>query len=238
MSTRSTRYRTPARRDYLYNYSTANAPTTAGPATLTNTANTAGILDYAPITGAYKELTSFQIANESAITRGAATPIFYNLKITQNGLLSFAYSVSGARTPTSSRINPSPPRTDRCRRASGSDSQAPTAAPATSTRSCASRRPRRFSRAAPRRVNEKESAKVQAGTQAYFAYYNPNDWTGTVTANNLLDSAGVISVSTTANWDASCVLTGTASGAPASGGGAPRPTSAVRRARPRRPPTA
>ena len=68
-------------------------------------------------------------------------------------------------------------------------------------------------------VNEKESAKVQAGTQAYFAYYNPNDWTGTVTGNNLLDSAGVISVSTTANWDASCVLSGTASGAPASGGG-------------------
>jgi type IV pilus assembly protein PilY1 len=81
-------------------------------------------------------------------------------------------------------------------------------------------------------VNEKESAKVQAGTQAYFAYYNPNDWTGTVTGNNLLDSAGVISVSTTANWDASCVLSGTASGAPASGGGcattnASGPTSAM-----------
>ena len=81
----------------LYNYSTPNAPTSAGPAVLSsvNPANTANILDYAPIPNAYKELTSFQIANESAMTRGAATPIFYNLKITQDGLLSFAYSVSG-----------------------------------------------------------------------------------------------------------------------------------------------
>ena len=56
---------------------------------------TAGILDYAPIPNAYTELTSFQIANEGATTRSAATPIFYNLKITQDGLLSFSYSVSG-----------------------------------------------------------------------------------------------------------------------------------------------
>ena len=79
----------------LYNYSIANAPTSAGPALLTNTANTAGVLDYAPIPNAYKELTSFQIANEGAATRDAATPIFYNLKITQDGLLSFGYSVGG-----------------------------------------------------------------------------------------------------------------------------------------------
>ncbi len=38
------------------------------------------VLDYAPIPNAYKEITSFQIANEGAMTRGAATPIFYNLK--------------------------------------------------------------------------------------------------------------------------------------------------------------
>src|SRR5208283_1355504 len=77
----------------LYNYETATAPTNAGTATLTNAGNTAGILDYAPITGAYKELTAFQIANEGATTRTQATPIFYNLKITQDGLLSLSYSV-------------------------------------------------------------------------------------------------------------------------------------------------
>ncbi len=36
-------------------------------------------------------------------------------------------------------------------------------------------------------VNEKEAAKVEAGTQAYFAFYNPDNWTGTVTANTLLE---------------------------------------------------
>src|SRR6201999_333199 len=79
----------------LYNYSTVTAPTSAGAATLSNPMNTAGILDYPPIPNAYTELNGFQIANEGAITRAAATPIFYNLKITQNGLLSFSYSVSG-----------------------------------------------------------------------------------------------------------------------------------------------
>ncbi len=95
MSTRSTPCRTHARQA-ISTTTALQAPTTAaGPTLLTNALNTAGILDYAPIPGAYKELTSFQIANESALTRGAATPIFYNLKITQNGLLSFSYSVSG-----------------------------------------------------------------------------------------------------------------------------------------------
>ncbi len=64
----------------LFNYGTVTAPTTAGTATLDNPVNTQGILDYPPIPNAYRELTSFQIANESAVTRGAATPIFYNLK--------------------------------------------------------------------------------------------------------------------------------------------------------------
>ncbi len=69
-------------------------------------------------------------------------------------------------------------------------------------------------------VNEKEAAKVEAGTQAYFAFYNPDIWTGTVTANALLDDGtGAVSVATTANWDAGCLLSGTNSGAPAAGGG-------------------
>ncbi len=63
----------------LYNYSTANAPTSVGAATLANTANTAGILDYGAIPGAYVVLPAgVQIANESAMNRGTATPIFYS----------------------------------------------------------------------------------------------------------------------------------------------------------------
>jgi type IV pilus assembly protein PilY1 len=70
-------------------------------------------------------------------------------------------------------------------------------------------------------VNEKEAAKVEAGTQAYFAFYNPNNWTGTVTANSLIDNLGTVTVAATANWDSSCLLSGTASGATTAGGGCP-----------------
>jgi type IV pilus assembly protein PilY1 len=193
----------------LYNYGTANAPSNAGTATLTNTANTAGILDYAPIPNAYTELTSFQIANESAATRGAATPIFYTLKITQDGLLSFAYSVSGGaysyliKNQSITASNGPLPASFRVGFA-GSDGGATNvheimcfkAAAANQSASSAS-------------VNQKQASKVEAGTQAYFAYYNPNDWTGTVTANTLIDTAGVVTVASAANWDASCMLTGT-----------------------------
>src|SRR6202021_111456 len=67
-------------------------------------------------------------------------------------------------------------------------------------------------------VNQVQSAKVEAGTQAFFAFYNPNVWTGTVTANGLADNMGVVTVNSQANWDAQCMLTGTSSGALTAGG--------------------
>jgi type IV pilus assembly protein PilY1 len=216
----------------LYNYSIANAPSNAGAASLTNTGNTAHILDYPPIPNAYTELTSFQIANESAMTRGAATPIFYTLKITQDGLLSFAYSVSGGaysyliKDQSITASNGPLPSSFRVGFAA-SDGGASNvheimcfkAASANQSGSSAS-------------VNQKQAAKVEAGTQAYFAYYDPNDWTGTVTANNLIDTAGVVTVATTANWDASCNLTGTGASGCANTGAAgptlPTPVAAAR----------
>jgi type IV pilus assembly protein PilY1 len=202
----------------LYNYGTAAAPVNAGPATLANSANTKAILDYAPIPNAYKEITSFQIANESATTRAAATPIFYNLTITQDGLLSLSYSTGGAYSSLISgqsitAANGPLPATFRVGFA-GSTGGATNiheimcfkAASAVTSGSSAT-------------VNEKQAAKVEAGTQAYFAYYNPNDWTGTVTANTLIDTAGVVTVNGTANWDAGCLLSGTKTGLPSAGGG-------------------
>ncbi|HEY2779391.1 MAG TPA: PilC/PilY family type IV pilus protein [Steroidobacteraceae bacterium] len=202
----------------LYNYGVVAAPTSAGTATLDNPANTKGVLDYAPILNAYKEVTSFQIANEGAMTRGAATPIFYNLKITQDGLLSFAYSVSGGaytyliKNQSITASNGPLPTSFRVGFAA-SDGGASNvheimcfkAAPSTQSGSSAT-------------VNEKEAAKVEAGTQAYFAFYNPDNWTGTVTANTLIDNGGVVSVATTANWDAGCLLSGAPAGTPPNGG--------------------
>jgi len=48
------------------------------------TGDTIPLYDYAPIPNAYVELpASTQIANEGALTRAAATAIFYQLKITR-----------------------------------------------------------------------------------------------------------------------------------------------------------
>jgi type IV pilus assembly protein PilY1 len=206
---------------HLYNYATAvttGTATDAGTATLSNPNNAQGILDYAPIPNAYKELTSFSIANESATTRAQGTPIFYNLKVTQDGLLSLAYSTGGAyssliKNQSITASNGSLPATFRFGFAgsTGGDTNVHEimcfkAASADTSGSSAT-------------VNEKQAAKVEAGTQAYFAFYNPNDWTGALTANNLIDTNGVVSVQQRANWDASCLLSGTTAGSPASGGG-------------------
>jgi type IV pilus assembly protein PilY1 len=217
----------------LYNYLTASNPTNAGAANLANNANTKGILDYAPIPNAYQELSGVKIANESAVKRSDGTPIFYNLKITQDGLLSLSYSISGGayqpviKNQSITASNGALP--DNLRFGFAGSTGGSTniheimcfkAASADTSGSSAT-------------VNEKQAAKVEAGTQAYFAFYNPNNWTGKITANNLLDTAGKVSVQSTANWDASCVLTGTSAGAPAttSGGcdstGVSGPTSAL-----------
>jgi type IV pilus assembly protein PilY1 len=206
----------------LYNYSDFAAPVSVTSATLSSTGtptttNPAGILDYAPIPNAYKEITAFTIANESATTRSQATPILYNLKITQNGLLSLSYSTGGAFSSIIQNQNittsngPLPPTF--LFGFSGSTGGSTNiheimcfkAASATTSGSSAS-------------VNQVQAAKFEAGTQAYFAFYNPNDWTGTITANSLNDSNGVITVSTQANWDAQCTLTGI-TGSPSAGGG-------------------
>ncbi len=63
-------------------------------------------------------------------------------------------------------------------------------------------------------MNQQPSAKIESGTGAfaYFTYYDPANWTGRVTANqlNAVTTGGVttLEVASTPTWDASCVLTG------------------------------
>src|SRR5271167_297457 len=197
-----------------------------------STANPAGIQDYAPVPGAYKEFSAFSVANETAATRAAGTPLYFNLQVTPTGLLSLSYSQSGGaysyivKGQSITATNGPLPPTFRFGFAASTglhtnihEIMCFKAAAANTSGSSAT-------------VNEKQAAKVEAGTQAYFAFYNPTSWTGSVTANNLIDTGGLVSVSTTANWDAGCNLTGTTSGTPATGGGcistnAGGPTSAT-----------
>ena len=144
--------------------------------------------------------------------RADATPILYKLKITQDGLLTFSYSFNGGAyksvisNQSITAANGALPSSFRFGFAGSSGGSTNIheimcfrAAPANQSGSSTS-------------VNEKQAAKVENGTQAYFAYYNPNEWTGRLTANSLIDTAGVVTVNTTANRDASCVFTGVAAG--------------------------
>ncbi len=144
-------------------------------------------------------------------SRPEATPIYYNLKITQNGLLSLAYSINGgaynqiitnrditaANAPlpaklyfgfTGSAGAVSNIHEILCFKATPADS----ASTSTTT-------------------DQQQTGKVQTGSQVYFAFYNPNDWTGRMTAYGLsVNGSGVVSIDPTAVWDSQCVLTGVA----------------------------
>ena len=172
------------------------------------------LYDYAPIPNAYVELpSSTKIANEAAATRAAATPIFYQLKITPTGLLSLSYSISGGayqQVIKSQNITTAngPLPTNFLFGFAGSTGGSTNiheilcfkAGPSTSASGSAG-------------ASEKESAKLETGVQAYFAFYNPsNGWTGRVTASSLgFDTYGNVVIATTPNWDAACDLTGVSS---------------------------
>lgn len=169
------------------------------------------VADYGYITSTATVLpASTPIASESAQTRGAATPITYKLKITADGLLSLAYSYNGgAYQPvitgqSITATNGSVPANYRFGFAGSTGGSTNVheilcfqAAPSDTANGSAG-------------LNEKQTAQVQVGTQVYFAFYNPNNYAGSVTANSLLYDTvhNTVSLASTANWDASCVLTG------------------------------
>lgn len=194
---------------HLWNYADPSSPKDEGPTSLSNTANTAGILDYAAISGAYSVLSGVKIANESAMTRANAVPILYNLTITQTGLLSLSYSVDGGalqeviKDQDITEGNGPLPSSFRFGFAGSTGGS-------TNVHEilCFKAQPNSLSLSSAG-VNQKQSAKVQTGTFAYFSFYDPEDWTGRVTANALYtDSSGNLAISSTPLWDASCVLTG------------------------------
>ncbi len=184
----------------LWDYSDASSPRET----------TTPVMDYQAIPNAYVVLpSSTKIANESASTRAKATPITYDLKITQDGLLSLSYSIDGGATQqvlTNQSItasNGSLPSSFRFGFAGSTGGS-------TNIHEilCFKAEPNSVS-ASSAGVNQKQSAQIQTGTYAYFAYYDPDNWTGRVTANALgTDSSGGLTIATTPAWDASCVLTG------------------------------
>ncbi|HTV85702.1 MAG TPA: PilC/PilY family type IV pilus protein [Dyella sp.] len=154
--------------------------------------------------------TNNPIANESVSTRTKATPIAYKLTITPspNSMLSLQYSYNGGSyqtilPPTAiTTSNPALPSNlyfgfggstggsnnvheITCFQVTPSDQAASSAG-----------------------VNVTQAGEVQTGTQVYLASYHTNNWWGQLTSQNLVVNNGVVSISSTYNWDASCVLTG------------------------------
>jgi type IV pilus assembly protein PilY1 len=178
--------------------------------------------DYAAISGAYKVLPATQlIANESATQRSQATPITYNLKITQSGLLSLSYSYNGGanqsvitgvditqKNAAGIAQNPLP--------ASVRFGFAGSTGGSTNVHEimCFQATPQQVSSSSAG-VNQRQSARVQTGTQVYLAFYNPQNWAGALTSQYIDQSttdANALSIDSTINWDGSCVLTGVPTG--------------------------
>ncbi|MDE2050080.1 MAG: pilus assembly protein PilY, partial [Gammaproteobacteria bacterium] len=189
----------------LWDYSNPSSPQNTGTA----------VMDYPAIPSAYTVISS-KIANEyssGGYSSKKATPITYRLRMTQNGLLSLDYSYNGGawshvlqnqNITTSNGTLPDTVRFGFAGSTGGSSNIHEIlcfkATPATQAASSTT-------------VNQQQSSKVQSGSQAYFGYYDPTSWTGRLTANSLVaDSAGNLTINATANWDASCELTGVASG--------------------------
>ena len=232
----------------LWNYSTPSAPVnTNATSASTDSAGDMGptLYDYAAIPQGYTVLPGgsggIQIANEYAAggysrqplsgTSGTygtgAAPITYDLKITANGLLSLAYSYNGGswtnvikNASITSATDPAMPSTIRFGFAGSTGGSSNIheimcfkAAPASQAASSTT-------------VNQQQSSKVENGSQAYFGYYDSQDWTGTLTANSLINTNGVLTIASTANWDTSCVLTGVPAGAQCAHTGIAGPTAA------------
>ncbi|MFC3650620.1 PilC/PilY family type IV pilus protein [Dyella humi] len=165
--------------------------------------------DYAAIPKGYVNLpSSTPLANESATTRSAATPVTYKLTVTQDGMLSLAYSWNGG-TYQPVITNQSIQQSNGTMPSSflfgfggstgGSDNVHEItcfqAIPASLSSSSAG-------------INVQQSSQVGTGTQVYLAYYHTTNWWGQLEAINLVaNTNGTISFGTV-NWDASCVLTG------------------------------
>lgn len=147
--------------------------------------------------------------NASKPRRDAAKIITYDLRITQDNLLSLSYSYAGGHvTPviTNESItadNGPLPASFLFGFSSGTGGGTNVheitcfkAAPITAAASSAG-------------SNVQQSARVEAGSQVYLSYYHPlNSW-GQMTASNLVTTTdGDVAIAAKANWDASCTLTG------------------------------
>jgi type IV pilus assembly protein PilY1 len=161
--------------------------------------------------GAYKVLSGVNIAAEAARTRADTTnnPITYNVKITQEGLLTFQYSYNGGAwqpviNGSSIVQNGTMPTNFRFGFAGSTGGSTNVheilcfnAQPGTTSNSSGG-------------VNVYQNPTIKSSTQVFLASYFPGSETGTLTAQQIgFDPVTkTIVPNSVPAWDASCVLTG------------------------------
>lgn len=140
-------------------------------------------------------------------TNGNAWPITYKLVLSTSGLLNFSYSYNnGAYQPvlvnanitTSNGAIPSLFRFGFSAGTGGSNN--------VHEITCFSAVPLQSNSSAG--ANTVQSGQVRIGTQIYLASYSSDNWWGSLVSAPVVTTSGVVSVSSVANWDAKCVLTG------------------------------
>lgn len=195
-----------------WNYSGNTITDANGKVIANSSATTETVMDY-PFIARSSFPTGSAIYNQEAVAspkRSKAIPVTYNLSINPQGLLNLSYSINGGSanpvlTNQPITANNGPVPTNLFFGFSGGTGGGSNvheilcfkAAPTEAASSSAS-------------LNVQQSAKVQVGTQLYLAFYHPTNWWGQLTAQNLVldTTTQTVSISTAANWDASCVLTG------------------------------
>jgi type IV pilus assembly protein PilY1 len=156
-------------------------------------------------------ISNQQIVNSSSATpvRGKAYPITYALKVTSDNLLSLSYSYNGGATVSViadkdiTTGNASLPTSFLFGFSAGTGAGSnvheitcfKAAAINTASNSAGS--------------NTTQSQKVISGTQVYLSYYHPlNSWGQLLATSLTADSSSLVTLASTANWDAHCKLTG------------------------------
>ena len=142
--------------------------------------------------------------------RSAALPVSYDLTITKNGLLTLAYSINGGGYITAVSKQPInlsngiPPDYYWVGFAASSGSGTNIHEIGCFRQSSAAASIDSAS------VNTQQNQVLEAGTQVYLANYQVDNWWGQLFARPLLYSSitDTVTIGSTPNWDANCVLTG------------------------------
>lgn len=154
-----------------------------------------------------------RIANQQGMprpTRTDAIPITYDLRVSRKGQINLAYAVNGG-TP----INVV---TDRSILTAGETMPskfyfgfAASTGMGSNVHEISCFRAEQISESTTTSsANTDPTNKLETGDQVFFSYFHTDNWWGEFSAKNLQynPTTQMVSVATTANWNASCVLTG------------------------------